>query len=195
MIKGKNILIILFTLALPWLSGAQADTIPVYKDLVLALKNPEAVIKLDLSKQKLSSFPVEIYQFVNLKELYMAKNKLVAIPADIKKLTQLEIVDFSKNKIEVLPTELFECFKLKKLIVNQNLISEIPHTIGKLKDLEYLDMWANSVGSVPEEIKECTKLKEIDFRVIEMTKSEQDKIKLLIPEVDVHFSPYCTCSR
>lgn len=193
--RAKQILRLLILIVLPKLSIAQVDTIPVFKDLAIALKNPESVIKLDLSKQKLTSFPIEIYQFTNLKELYMSKNKLETIPADIQKLSQLEVIDFSKNKIEVLPNEIFECRKLKKLIVNQNAIAEIPSAIGNLKELEYLDMWANSVGSVPEEIKECTKLKEIDFRVIEMTKSEQDKIKLLIPKVEVHFSPYCTCSR
>jgi len=171
------------------------DTTPVYKDLASALRHPLEVIKLDLSKQKLSVFPVEIYQFTNLKELYFSKNKLEAIPADISKLTQLEIVDFSKNKLEALPSELFDCLKLKKIIVNQNLIGAIPKEIRKLKELEFLDMWSNDVGVVPEEIIECTNLKEIDFRVIEMTKAEQDRIKAIIPKVIVHFSPYCSCSR
>jgi Leucine-rich repeat (LRR) protein len=190
-----QIVLVLILSNLPKIGSSQIDTIPVFKDLQLALKNPDEVIKLDLSKQKLSELPAEVYQFKNLRELYLGKNKFEAIPSDINKLNKLEIIDFSKNKLTALPLELFECKKLKKIIVNQNEISSIPKEIGNLKELEYLDMWSNDVGTVPEEIKWCERLKEIDFRVIEMTKVEQDRIKAIIPKVSVHFSPYCTCSR
>jgi len=176
-------------------SGLTQDSTRTYRNLEMALREPDKVVVLDLSRQKLDEFPMEILQFKNLKELYMSKTKLRVIPAEIGQLTELEIVDFSKNKLLALPSELFNCLKLKKIIANQNEINAIPKEISKLQELVYLDLWSNDLAVVPEEIKECKKLKEVDLRVIEMTKAEQERIRELLPETEIHFSPYCSCSH
>lgn len=186
--------ILIFILIFPAISNAQ-DSTRTFRNLELALKNPEKVYVLDLSKQKLDEFPMEIIQFKNLRELYLGKNKIKDIPSEIGKLTELEIVDFSKNRLSALPISLFSCKKLRRLIANQNAIIEIPKEISNLQELEYLDLWSNDLWVVPDEIKACKKLKEVDLRVIEMTQAEQNRIISLLPEAKLHFSPHCNCSR
>lgn len=174
---------------------AQSDSSRVFRNLQMALSKPDEVIVLDLSKQKLDQVPLEIFQFKNLKELYLGKNKIKEIPKEIGQLKQLEIVDFSKNKLSSIPSELFDCVNLKRIILNQNEIQGIPKEIGKLNKLEYLDMWSNDLYEIPVEISNCKALKEFDLRVIEMTKAEQERLVGLLPETKIHFSAYCNCNR
>ncbi|NWK99224.1 hypothetical protein DM790_00115 [Flavobacterium collinsii] len=59
----------------------------------------ELVIELDLSKQQLKIFPVEILQFKNLKFLVLSDNEIAEIPNEINKLQKLIGLDLSQNPI------------------------------------------------------------------------------------------------
>ena len=89
--------------------NAQEKNDKIYSSLSEALVNPEIVEHLDLHKQKLKSFPVEILLLKNLKTL-----------------------NLSKNKIDVLPTEIYELSKLEKLNVSHNKLYTLPYNIGQL---------------------------------------------------------------
>ena len=51
-----------------------------FTNLEDALKNPESVKFLSLSKNRLKTFPVEIMKFSNLEYLDLSKNKLTTLP-------------------------------------------------------------------------------------------------------------------
>ncbi|HYG50282.1 MAG TPA: leucine-rich repeat domain-containing protein [Flavobacteriales bacterium] len=192
----NKLFFLLFVFLVPTLTKGQDSTgSKIYRNLDMALRNPDEVEILDLSKQHLKEFPVEIFKFTNLRELYMSKNRLSAIPAEIGTLTKLEIVDFSRNKLESLPHEITKCVKLRKLIANNNIISELPSKMNLLQELEYLDLWSNDLGAFPESIRFCKKLKEVDMRVIELTKTEQETMQKLLPNTTIYFSPHCNCSH
>ncbi|NJL14071.1 MAG: hypothetical protein HC913_14405, partial [Microscillaceae bacterium] len=96
-------IIFLFIISLPfgegW-GGVQAQVIDsafmaqhTYTDLKAALQNPEDVYGLDLSGQGLTEFPMEIFQFKNLRILNLGynlktekRNNLKEIPAQIGEL-------------------------------------------------------------------------------------------------------------
>lgn len=191
----KYLILFLFWLCSIFVGKAQTDSVQTFTTLEQALKNPDQVEVLDLSKSKLEVFPPEIFTFKNLRELYLNKNKIKIIPPEIGSLTNLEIFEISKNRLEQIPAEIGHCVLLKRLVLNQNQIVALPSSMGKLKKLVYLDMWSNNLSVVPAEISDCTSLKEVDLRVIEMTKDEQDRIKKLLPNAKVHMSPYCSCPR
>ncbi|CAN5205769.1 hypothetical protein BH09BAC1_BH09BAC1_29150 [soil metagenome] len=91
-----------------------------------AKKNPEKVYYLDLSLQKLKTFPVEIFTFTNLKELYLPYNYWTSIPATgWEKLAKLEILDLSGNYyLNKLPSDgLGQLKALKSLLLKDNKLN------------------------------------------------------------------------
>lgn len=173
----------------------EPDTLHTYTSLAEALKHPDAVLYLDLSKQKLKEFPVEIFKFKNLVSLNLSKNKIEVIPVEISGLKKLEELDLSRNKIKVMSLGLFELKRLKRLVINQNLIESIPSEIRKLEQLEYLDMWSNELEFIPNEIGQLKKLKEFDLRNIQINTTDQQRIGKLLPETKIHFSQSCNCGN
>lgn len=169
------------------------DTCHIYYSLDKALKNPNQVYVLNLTKNKLTEFPNEILKFKNLNILYLNKNKLKSIPDSIGTLIHLQKLDLGKNKLETFPLGIVELVEMKKLILNQNYITGIPYAINKLKKLEYLDMWSNDLYQIPESISELPNLKEFDLRVIQFSNSEQERISKLLPNTLIHFSNSCNC--
>lgn len=171
------------------------DTCKTFNSLETALRNPNEVFILDLTKSKLKEFPKEILAFKNLRVLILAKNKLSDLPFELAQLSYLEKVSISKNDFETFPLVLTELTNLQKLYLDQNQITAIPHDINKLIKLEVLDMWSNELYIVPESISELQNLRIFDVRVIQMTQVEQDRIKALLPNTKVYFSTTCNCSR
>jgi Leucine-rich repeat (LRR) protein len=194
MLKYIFILLSVFYTAHPGVL-AQEDTTRIYTSLELALRNPDRVERLDLTKTRLDTFPAEIFQLKNLRELRLAKNKIPSIPPQIAQLQKLEILDVSRNKLTGIPVELFSCVHLKQLILNQNLIPNVPREIAHLQELEYLDLWSNELETLPQEISKCKRLKEVDLRVININTTEQKHIQQLLPKAKVYMSPSCNCSH
>jgi len=171
------------------------DTCKVFKSIEEASKTPDEVVILDLSKQGLKSFPLEILKFQNLVSLKLAKNKLSEIPIEISTLSRLEILTLGKNQFTVFPVSVTNLINLKKLYIDQNEITAIPFDINKLQNLEVLDMWSNDLYVVPESISELKKLRFFDLRVIQMSHDEQDRIIKLLPNTKVYFSNTCNCAH
>ena len=96
-----------------------------FSDLEKAKASPDKVIYLDLSLQKLKSFPKEIFTFKNLKELYLSYNYWVEIPAGFGALTQLEMLDLSGNYyLNKLPSDIGNLKTLKELDVKDNKLNK-----------------------------------------------------------------------
>jgi len=54
----------------------------------------------------IEKLPIELFDLINLKRLYVADNYLDEISPEIKKLTKLERLDFSNNPINDIPQEI-----------------------------------------------------------------------------------------
>lgn len=171
-----------------------ADSVFVYTKLEDAIKEPEKVYNLDLSKQKLDSFPSEIFQFKNLRTLNLSRNKIKSIPKQIKELTYLRELNLSRNKIKEFIPEVCLLTNLKKLTLNQNFIEAIPSEIKNLKKLAYLDMWDNNLWIFPDELGELKEnLKYFDLQNIQFSSSEQDRLRKLLPNTKFNWPPPCNC--
>lgn len=90
----------------------------VYYSIAEALKEPEKVRYLDLSMNKLVTFPMEIVQFKNL-----------------------ECLDLSFNRIPTLPPELTQLTKLRYInLMGTRYMAKVPPVLGKLPSLEVVDL-------------------------------------------------------
>ncbi len=66
-----------------------------------------------------------------------------ALPAEIRKLTKLEILNASENKLTGIPAEIGQLSKLKTANFANNNISGLPLEIGNLNNLVTLDLRGN----------------------------------------------------
>jgi len=198
----KRIIILIFCIAFlkmnaqtQLLDSLTLDTLKAYTSLAEALKDPEAVIKLELRKKKLKKFPVEILQFTNLQYLDLSKNNIKDLPVEIGQLKNLQYLAISKSGLEELVPQIGELTNLYYLNLNQNELSSLPMEIGKLENLKTLDLWSNNIDKFPEEITNLKSLKILDLRVILIPDAEQHRVQYLLPHTKIHFSPYCKCQQ
>lgn len=175
------------------LDSLSLDTLTAIKDLKEALKNPDAVIKLELRKQHLKSFPKEIFLFKNLQYLDLTKNDINEIPDSISMLTQLQYFAMSKNGLEKVSKEIGKLTNLTYLNLNQNDLEYLPPQIGNLEKLEILDLWSNNFEEYPASFSNLKSLKVIDLRNILISDETQSYLKSLMPNATVYMSPSCKC--
>lgn len=175
------------------LDSAQFYSAPVYNNLDEALQNPDKVYRLDLSKKKLKVFPLEVLKFKNLQELNLSKNKLDSLPEQIGMLVNLQILNLSGNRLQYLPDSIGELKNLKKLVASRNSLVALPKRIGDLQNLEILDIWENDLSVFPEEMGKLKKLRWMDVRVILLNDEDQERLRKLLPNTKIFFSPSCKC--
>jgi len=182
--------------ALPLYDSLTLDTMTAFTDLQTAMQHPEKVVKLVLRKEKLTSFPSEIWKFPNLQYLDLSKNKLTEVPDSIGRLVNLQVLHLSKNNIEFLPREIGDLSNLMILDINQNELTSLPPQIGKLKKLRYLDLWSNNLSIFPDELKDLSEtLMVLDLRVILINADIQEKIRTMLPKTTIYMSPPCKCDQ
>lgn len=190
------ILIFPFRSSCQLLDSLSLDTLTACTSIHDAIKDTTNILKLDLSKQKLSEFPKEIRKLSNLQYLDLSKNKITEIPAWIGELKDLQYLILSKTKIDSLPPEFGDLIHLKYLIMNRCELQTIPHTIGKLTELRGIDLWGDNISSFPYELKYISgNLISLDLRDDALNNNTQAYLKNLLPNTTIYFTPICPCER
>lgn len=140
----------------------------------------EALRQLDMTNNKLKTFPVNRFQ--NLKRLVLDRNRitnlpddfgttnkleqlslnfneLIQIPPSVSLLTHLKIFSASNNKLIAFPIVVCSCPKLEMIDLSSNKITSIPPEIGSLQYLQEVNLNQNEVSSISDDIIACKKLK------------------------------------
>src|SRR6185312_2058924 len=175
------------------LDSAEIEAAYTYMDLKEALEHPEMVIRLELKKLKLKTFPPEIFQFKNLQYLSLSKNQIKELPDSLYKLTQLQYLDVSHNKLASLPKEIGKCSNLVYLNANNNDLYILPPQIGNLEKLRILDLWSNDLGDFPEALKNLKQLTTLDIRAILISDDMMKQLKRWLPNTEIFSNPPCNC--
>lgn len=97
----KKFIILLNLIPLHFLANGQIDK--VYTSLDEALKNPEQVYHLNLSKQDLGSLPKDIKKLTSLKTLDLRDNRFTDFPS-FARFDKLEKLDLSDNPLKWMPS-------------------------------------------------------------------------------------------
>jgi len=115
------------------LSSKDLDTARVYTSLVKAMENPSVVLRLDLSKQRLGSFPEELFSLTNLQELRLNKCRLSELPNRFHELPNLQRIQCQHNELDTIPSSIMSLINLKTLDLSDNFIEIIPSGLPKCK--------------------------------------------------------------
>ena len=169
------------------------DTARVYHDLNRALRSKEEVLRLDLSRLKLDTFPQEIFQLTNLQELKLNKCRITELPDRFDALPYLQRVQFQHNEITVIPPTILQLNNLKMLDLADNIIEVIPNEIDDLSHLETLALWDNPITTYPETLMNLQRLKVLDLLNNAISKETQQRMKEGLPECKIIMSPPCAC--
>lgn len=99
---------------------------------------------LDLSNKGLTKVSADSFNDNSVVVLDVSKNSLTgALPAEIRKLTNLETLNASDNNMTGIPAEIGQLSHLKVANFSNNNISGLPLEIGNLTKLEMLDLRGN----------------------------------------------------
>src|SRR6266571_199652 len=127
----------------------------------LTYDDDDRLIKLGLSGLALTQLPPELWQLINLHELYLDNNQLSQLPPEIGQLTNLQTLVIHHNQLSQLPPELWLLANLQKLYLDYNQLSQVPSEIGQLTNLHKLWLNNNQINQLPSEIGQLINLQKL----------------------------------
>lgn len=136
-------------------------TAPWFTSLADALRNPEAVVKLDLSGQGLTTLPPEVLQLRGLRLLLLNDNRLEALPDDLGRLTRLSELELNHNGFAVFPRAILELSTLNELELSGNRLSALPDDIDRLTGLTEIELIDNQLAELPPSLARLAHLEEL----------------------------------
>ena len=100
---------------------------------------------LDMGGINLKNLPRSsgLWTFAFLQNLYLNHNVLTAVPPEISKLKQLELLDLSGNALMSIPPELGMLTNLKELYLFDNHLVTLPNELGTLHQLQTIGIEGN----------------------------------------------------
>lgn len=133
--------------------------------------DPALVVKLDLHKQRLHTFPPEIFTFSNLEELNLSRTRLQEVPDSLHLLPRLRVLNLSRNPLLALPPSL-----------------------ASLTQLQQLTLYLTGIVALPSECKSLNyTLQVLDLRACPLTYDDQEALTLLLPTPKKRWDHVCNC--
>src|SRR6266700_1110097 len=129
----------------------------------LTYNDDNRLIKLGLSGLALTQLPPELWQLINLHELYLDNNQLSQLPPEIGQLTNLQTLVIHHNQLSQLPPELWLLANLQKLYLDYNQLSQVPSEIGQLANLQERRLDLNQLSPLPTELCQLANLQRLDL--------------------------------
>lgn len=176
-------------------SLVSGDDIPVYTKLSEAMKEPDQVLKLRLSKCKLKEIPSEVWRLTRLQELDLSGNRLEVIPDEMAILKKLKVLKMDNNRIHTISDSLGTLSKLQVLQLGRNSICSLPFSLVNLDSLVCLDLWKNEVGKLPQGMESLKRnLKTIDLRLNPISTEYLKELEVTLPETQILITRKCACN-
>uniref|UniRef100_A0A8D0E4J5 Leucine-rich repeat-containing protein 7 n=1 Tax=Salvator merianae TaxID=96440 RepID=A0A8D0E4J5_SALMN len=133
------------------------------EELPKQLFNCQALRKLSIPDNDLSSLPTSIASLVNLKELDISKNGIQDFPENIKCCKCLTIIEASVNPISKLPDGFTQLLNLTQLYLNDAFLEFLPANFGRLVKLRILELRENHLKTLPKSMHKLMQLERLDL--------------------------------
>lgn len=133
------------------------------------------------------ALPSQIERLVNLEVLDVSMNRMTGIPVEIGKLSKLRVLDYSDNEIDTMPQEIANLAGLKELSLAGNNYRQMPTDLLKINSLEVLDLSGNQISDIPSEITNLTNLKQLILTDNLISMQRLFQIRNMLPNVQVVF--------
>lgn len=135
-----------------------------FTSLPKAMRSPDRVDSLDISKQKLKELPKDIDKLAHLTSLDAGDNWLGEVPPALFLIPALrDFVILSRNPIQTIPETLSRATKLKSLSLSQTALVWLPDCFGDLAELESLRLDETRIRELPPSIVTLGKLKSLSL--------------------------------
>ncbi len=103
---------------------------------------------VDLRAKGLTTIPAEIGEYTNATQLLLDDNKLTgALPAEIRKMSKLEILSAKNNQLTGIPAEIGQLYNLELIDFSNNNIDTYPNELFQLQQPMRLVLTGNPFSS------------------------------------------------
>lgn len=136
-----------------------------------SLSNPETIIRLDLSNNKIDLEKVDFSKFVNLEYLSLKDDHLKELPKELFLLKKLKTLDLSGNDFKVLPKDFSKLKTLENLYLNDEKNLDLPQSLdilAKLPNLKSLYLDNDRINYMPTEMLKLQNLEYLSLRQNEL---------------------------
>lgn len=115
----------------------------LYSSLDMTIEELKEAKFLDISRNSLAELPFAISYLINLEELIITRNNLIALPEWIGNLTKLKKLNLDDNNINEYPRNMSNLINIEELYLGSLNIKEVPLWVKELKKLKELMLWHN----------------------------------------------------
>lgn len=152
--------------------------------LPLSLGKLLNLIEINISDNQILALPFNLGELKALRKLDIHSNQLINLPGSTGDLVNLTELDLHANRLKSLPTSFGSLMGLVSLDLSSNLFVNLPDSIGNLSSLERLNLESNDLEELPCTIGSCTSLLELrlDFnrlKAIPASIGNLERLKIL----------------
>ncbi len=134
---------------------------PWFTSLDEALRQPDSVVKLDLSGQDLDALPAAVLELRELRLLLLNNNRLTSLPADLGRLAKLSELELNHNAFTTFPRPLLDLTALNELELSGNRLDALPADLDRLAGLTELELLDNQITDLPPALGRLAHLEEL----------------------------------
>ena len=157
----------------------------VFKNLELALQQPEKVCGLSLPDGDRKVLPEEIGSMLYLKHLNLSFNRIETVPSSIGNLRDLRWLSLVGNSVEGLPGSLGNLTRLEYLDVSSNALKSLPEEIGNLQELRILNISGNNLSVLPDSLGRLTYLERLYLNGNTIAKQDMKELQERLKETQI----------